>query len=89
MAFTVKFIRQTEVKKEKTILDIAENIGVKIKASCNGKGKCGKCVVKVLSGNVSEPTKFEIKELGEKKISEGYRLACETNVLGDVEIGLE
>ena len=89
MAFTVKFIKQTEVKKEKTILDIAEGLGVKIKASCNGNGKCGKCVVKVLSGNVSEPTKLEIKELGEKKLSNGFRLACETNVLGNVDIEVE
>jgi len=89
LAFTVKFIMQTEVKKEKTVLDIAESLGIKIKASCDGKGKCGKCVVKVLSGNVSEPTKFEVKELGEKKISRGFRLACETIALGDVDIEVE
>jgi len=87
VAFTVRFIKQTEVKKEKTILDIAESLGVKIKSSCDGK--CGKCVVKVLSGNVSEPTKFEIKELGEKKLSNGFRLACEVVVLGDVDIEVE
>jgi len=89
VAFAVKFIRQTEVKKEKTILDVAEDLGVKIKASCDGKGKCGKCVVKILSGKVSEPTKSEIKELGEKKIAHGFRLACETTVLGDVDIEIE
>ena len=89
MAFTVRFIKQTEVKKEKTILDIAEGLGVKIKASCDGKGKCGKCVVKVLSGNVTEPTKFEIKVLGEKKLSNGFRLACAVVALGDVDIEVE
>lgn len=89
MPFNVKFIKQTEVKKEKTILDIADSLGVDIKASCKGKGKCGKCVVKVISGKVSEPTKTETKELGDKKLNQGYRLACEATVLGDVEIEVE
>ena len=89
VAYTVKFIKQSEFKKEKTILDIAQDLGVKIKSSCDGKGKCGKCIVKVISGNVSEPTKFEMKELGENKLSKGYRLACEVTALGDVDIELE
>lgn len=84
----VKFIRKTEVKKEKTILDVANDLNIKIKSPCKGKGKCGKCAVKVLSGEVSDITKAEEEHLG-KKISEGYRLACETFVQGDVEIELK
>lgn len=84
----IKFIKETEVKKEKTILDIAEDLNIKIKSPCNGKGKCGKCVVKVTSGDVSEVTKSEEELLGKKKIAKGYRLACETTVKGDAEIEL-
>lgn len=83
----VNFIRKTEIKKEKTILDVAKDLGVKIKAPCKGKGKCGKCIVKVLSGKVSDITDKEKEHLG-KKISEGYRLACETYVQSDVDIEL-
>lgn len=84
----IKFFKETEVSKEKTILDIAEDLNIKIKSPCNGKGKCGKCIVKVLNGNVSEVTKCEEDLLGKKKLSKGYRLACETTVLGDTEIEL-
>ncbi len=55
----VRFFKEAEVKKEKTILYIAEDMNIKIKSPCNGKCKCGKCIVKVLSGNVSETTKSE------------------------------
>ena len=85
----VKFITETDIKKEKTILDVAEDLGLKIKSPCDGKGKCGKCVVKVLSGKVSEVSKVEEKILSKKKLAGGYRLACETKVQGDVEILLE
>ncbi len=84
----IKFIKETEIKKEKTILDIAEDLNIKIKSPCNGKGKCGKCVVKVLSEKVSEPTKSEEDLLGKKNLAKGYRLACETTVIGDTEIKL-
>lgn len=84
----VKFIKETKIKKEKTILDIADDMDIKIKTPCKGKGKCGKCVVKVINGQVSELSKSEEELLSKKKISKGYRLACETKVLGDVEIEL-
>lgn len=85
MGHIVKFSTVTEIKKDKTILDVAEDIGVKIKSSCDGKGKCGKCYVKA-TGNLSELTKTEKKMLSEKKIQAGYRLACEATIMGDVEI---
>ncbi|WP_010245619.1 2Fe-2S iron-sulfur cluster-binding protein [Acetivibrio cellulolyticus] len=84
----IKFFKETEVKKEKTILDIAEDLSIKIKSPCNGKGKCGKCIVKVISGKVSEPTKCEEDLLGKKNLGQGYRLACETTVIDDTEIEL-
>ena len=84
----IKFFKETEVNKEKTILDIAEDLNIKIKSPCNGKGKCGKCIVKVISGKVSETTKREEDILGKKKLAQRYRLACETTVIGDTEIEL-
>lgn len=86
MSINVKFISQTEVKKGKTALQAAKEAKIKIEHSCDGKGKCGKCIVKIIEGEVSEPTKDEIKRLGEKKIEEGYRLACEVELQGDVTL---
>jgi len=84
----VKFVKKTTIKKEKTILDVSRDLGLKIKASCDGKGKCGKCLVKVVSGDVSELTKAEKKTLSEKEIEMGLRLACEAKIVGDVKIEL-
>lgn len=88
MSFEVSFIARREVKKEKTLLEIAEKLSLPIKASCSGDGKCGKCIVRILEGDVSEPTKAEHKLLGEEKLSQGYRLACETTATGACRVEL-
>ncbi len=88
MPFDVTFLIKREMKKEKTLLEIAEKLDLPLKASCGGDGKCGKCVVRVLDGEVSEPTKNERKLLGDEKLSKGYRLACETTAGGACRIEL-
>ncbi len=81
MAVKIKFISEKAVNEGESLLMAAKDAHIKLKDSCDGKGKCGKCLVKVVSGNVSQPTKKEIKELGIDKIDEGYRLACQTDVI--------
>lgn len=89
MGHNIKFVKEVKTKKEKTILKIAKDAKIKIKTPCRGKGKCGKCIIKVIEGKVSEPTKSEMKCIGEKDIKKGYRLACEVTAIGDVVIELE
>ncbi|HEY9062058.1 MAG TPA: 2Fe-2S iron-sulfur cluster binding domain-containing protein [Pseudobacteroides sp.] len=84
----VKFIKKTKIKKEKSILDVALDLNLKIKASCDGRGKCGKCMVRVADGEVSELSKAEKKFLSDEQIEKGYRLACETKIIGDAKIEL-
>jgi ferredoxin len=88
MAVKVKFQIETEVKEGKSLLKAAKDAGVKIKDSCDGKGKCGKCLVKVISGNLTEPTDRETKELGAESIKDGFRLACQAEVV-DGEVLVE
>jgi ferredoxin len=83
MSVKVKFISEVEVKDGKKTLKAAKNAHIKIGNSCEGNGKCGKCVIKVLSGKLSEPTKKELKVLGQEKIDNGYRLSCQTQILED------
>jgi len=84
----VKFQSETEVKEGKNLLKAAKDASIKLKDSCDGKGKCGKCKVKVISGNLTEPTDREIKELGAETIKEGFRLACQADVV-DGEVIIE
>ncbi len=83
---TVTFQKTIEAKKGKCLLDIAQKEDIKIKAPCKGKGKCGKCLVKIISGKANPPTKNELKGLSEKKIKEGYRFACEITEMEDLVV---
>jgi len=81
MIVKIKFLSEIVEEEGENLLKAAKEARIKIKDSCGGKGKCGKCIIKVASGNLTKPTKKEIKELGEKKIKEGYRLACQVEVV--------
>jgi ferredoxin len=61
--------------------------------NCRGFGQCGKCAVLLERGaetNVSTPTLLERLRLGGSLFQIGFeekmRLACQTQVLGDVEV---
>jgi ferredoxin len=81
MTVNVKFVSEIKVKEGKTLLKASKDTRVKLKDSCGGDGKCGKCEVRVISGKLSEPSKEEMKILGLKKIEKGYRLACQAEVI--------
>ncbi len=83
---TVSFVKTVETKKGASLLDTAQKEKIKIKAPCNGKGKCGKCLVKVISGKVNPPTKNELKVISDKKLKDGYRLACEITEMNDLVV---
>lgn len=55
--------------------------------NCRGRGVCGTCAVRI-EGEVSEPTTAERKRLGAfpHQPDSGLRLACQCNVLGDLEV---
>ncbi len=44
--------------------------------SCNGKGTCGKCKIRVVDGAVNEMTAPERRLLTEEELQKGIRLAC-------------
>jgi len=81
MTVIVKFVSEIKIKEGKTLLKASKDTRVKLKDSCGGDGKCGKCEVRVISGKLSEPSKEEMKILGLKKIEKGYRLACQAEVI--------
>jgi uncharacterized 2Fe-2S/4Fe-4S cluster protein (DUF4445 family) len=56
---------------------------VDLTSACGGDGLCGKCRVIVRQGNVAaQPTSL----LSREEIRCGYVLACQTKVVGDVEL---
>ncbi|MDR1921641.1 MAG: ASKHA domain-containing protein [Candidatus Adiutrix sp.] len=77
--------REFEAHEGQTIFSCLANQGVHIDAPCAGRGKCGKCVVKV-NGSLSAPSEREIELLGS---AEGRRLACQARVKGAAVIEID
>jgi uncharacterized 2Fe-2S/4Fe-4S cluster protein (DUF4445 family) len=69
-----------------TVLEAAHELGVDINSICGGMASCGKCVVKILKGNLSDPSHNEINLLGPQSVADGYRLACHAEIRGDTTI---
>ena len=67
------------------LLEAAARCGQIIETPCGGAGKCGKCIVKITSGKC-EACSEENKVLGARRIKEGYRLACQCRVNGDLVV---
>lgn len=57
---------------------------------CGGKAGCGCCRVRILEGGskLSPVNDNERRRLGAVKITDGWRLACQTHILRDVTIYL-
>lgn len=74
---------RVHVPLETTLLDAARAAGVDLTSACGGDGLCGKCRLIVRQGNVAaQPTSL----LSREEIRCGYVLACQTKIVGDVEV---
>jgi uncharacterized 2Fe-2S/4Fe-4S cluster protein (DUF4445 family) len=78
--------RQGDCPEDATLLDCARQLGVGLVSLCGGTGNCGRCIVQVLAGDVSEPVSSEGKLLNPEQLAAGYRLACQTVPLGDCKV---
>ena len=63
------------------ILALAQKAGVKIDAPCSGNGVCGKCRLRLIAGAVEHPDNS--RHLTAEEYEEGWRLACQSRVLGN------
>lgn len=65
------------------LLPAAEAAGIDLASLCGGDGLCGKCRLIIKNGNIAAtPTSLLTRE----EIRQGYVLACQTKILGDVEV---
>jgi len=65
------------------ITEAAQLAGVEITQPCGGQGRCGRCAVKVESGKVRRRSTLR---LSQEDVQNGYALACQTVIEGDVEV---
>jgi uncharacterized 2Fe-2S/4Fe-4S cluster protein (DUF4445 family) len=69
-----------------TVLAAAQRAGIDIVATCGGRGRCRSCRVKVLKGSPPPAGISDLVQLGDDEVGEGYRLACQFTLSGEVEL---
>lgn len=70
---TVKVVQNGQEKKN--LLQLLRESGQYIDAPCGGRGTCGRCKVRLLSGT-AEPMPREREIFSGRELAEGWRLAC-------------
>jgi len=72
-----------QVPTNTMLADAARMAGIDIGQPCGGQGRCGRCAVQVKSGNVRRRSTLR---LSPADVEQGYALACQTVVEGDVSV---
>jgi uncharacterized 2Fe-2S/4Fe-4S cluster protein (DUF4445 family) len=80
--------RRVEARPGATLLQAAQQGGIGLAAVCGGAGTCGRCLVQVMSGALSPVTDDERRRISDGRLAEGYRLACQAQVLGDCRVNV-
>lgn len=78
--------KRVQISVGQTLLGAAQKGGIAILSVCGGNGTCQDCRVKVMHGLVSDLTPDEDAAFTAGEIASGYRLACQTRVMGDCKI---
>jgi ferredoxin len=76
-----------EVEQDANLLRTSIRYEGSVPYKCGG-GLCGTCRVQIVDGqeHLSKIMKKEVDRLGQEKLDQGFRLACQTFVTGDVTI---
>jgi uncharacterized 2Fe-2S/4Fe-4S cluster protein (DUF4445 family) len=86
--FKVAFLpskKSIAVHEGTSIVDAAARAGILIDTPCGGQGRCGRCLVKVEKGHVSD---YESPYLTIKQIQQGWVLSCVAKVASDLVISI-
>ena len=86
--YKVKFLpfsSTVSVSSGTSILDAARKVDLFLKTTCGGKGTCGDCVVRIISGTYQSKLS---SALSDELIRQGYALACQTEVNDNLTIQL-
>lgn len=87
---TVKFHpsgKQVNVRFGASIAEAARAGDIHINNLCGGEGVCGECRVRVLKGEYEMESHAETF-FSEEELEKGYVLACQSRILGDIEIDI-
>jgi len=78
--------RELEVEGGQTLLSALNGAEIWIPSACGGKGTCGYCKVRVLSGAGSKPLPTETPFMDRREMRNGTRLACQVKIREDMRL---
>ncbi|MDD7738932.1 MAG: corrinoid activation/regeneration protein AcsV [Fusicatenibacter sp.] len=67
------------------LLEVAQKSNVAIDAPCSGNASCGKCRVRLISGELESK---KTRHISDEEYENGWRLSCVSTVKGDAVIGV-
>ncbi len=79
-------MKEIALEEGRTILDGAREAGVFIDSQCSGRGRCGRCRVRIVEGAASPPAAEESEFISLADMSQGYRLACMARIAGGLTV---
>jgi uncharacterized 2Fe-2S/4Fe-4S cluster protein (DUF4445 family) len=78
--------RRIEVDEGSTLLEASQQAGVQLVSLCGGIGSCEGCLVRVVSGDVTETTSLEQSIIEPDALASGYRQACQARALSNITL---
>lgn len=72
-----------EIPSGSLLIEAARIADIDVVQPCGGQGRCGRCIVQIKSGRVRRRSELH---LSREDLKEGYVLACQTVVEGDVTV---
>lgn len=78
--------RRVEIEASTNLLDAARSAGVGLVSLCGGEGWCGNCQVRLVAGQLTPLNLLEEAKLDPEAIANGYRLACQAELLSNAKI---
>lgn len=77
--------RRLSVRAGETLLFALWEAGIPVPSDCGGQGICGRCRVRYPAG-APAPTRAERELLTEGELADGWRLSCQHQARGEIEI---
>jgi len=83
---TIRTTGKTVQVKTGTLLSEAVlSAGIDLNQPCGGQGRCGRCAVQVIEGDVRRRSTIR---LSEEDIAQGFALACQSVVESDIQLSI-
>ena len=75
-----------EIEDGVTLYEAANRAGLPVGSSCGADGTCGRCGLRLVDGELPEPSENEQKVITDNRVDRSLRLSCMVEVTSDVTV---